>query len=262
MKNKVLHYCWFGGAPFPEIVKKCMESWKQFCPDYEIIEWNESNFDIHCCKYVEQAYEAKKWAFVSDYCRFFVLYNYGGIYLDTDVELIKPIDDLPQNFVGFENKSTIASGLIRGALIRDTVCKLMLESYRNDKFILSKGKQNLETVCERETAILSKYGLKLDGTMQCVLNTYVYPTEYFCPINPLTFKKEITPNTISIHHYSATWCSEEDKKYFEIRAKYMENHSRKVASFMAYYKIYREKISPINALFKTIKVALKSLRKN
>ena len=171
MSCKKIHYCWFGGAPFPELVIKCMESWKRFCPDYEIIEWNESNFDIHCCKYVEQAYEAKKWAFVSDYCRFFVLYNYGGIYMDTDVELIKSLNGLPQNFVGFENKSTCNSGLIRGAVALDSVCKMMLDSYNND----------------------------------IVLNTTVFPTEYFCPYNYLIGKTITTKNTYSIHHYSYSW---------------------------------------------------------
>lgn len=205
MLKKIIHYCWFGANPFPEIVKKCIASWKKFCPDYEIIEWNESNFDIHCCKYVEQAYEAKKWAFVSDYCRFFVLYNYGGIYLDTDVELIKSLNGLPQNFVGFENKSTVASGLIRGATIGDDVCGKMLNSYNNDAFVLDNGKLNLKTVCERETSILGQYGLKLDGTKQVVLNTTVFPTEYFCPYNYITGKTDITENTYSIHHYSYSW---------------------------------------------------------
>ena len=205
MSCKKIHYCWFGGAPFPEIVIKCMESWKRFCPDYEIIEWNESNFDVHCCKYVEQAYEAKKWAFVSDYCRFFVLYNYGGIYLDTDVELLKSLDGLPQNFVGFENKSTCNSGLIRGATAGDDICGKMLNSYNNDTFVLEDGKLNLKTVCERETAILAQYGLSLDGTEQFILNTKIFPQEYFCPFNYLTGKTITTKNTYSIHHYSYSW---------------------------------------------------------
>ena len=205
MLRKIIHYCWFGKNPFPEIVEKCIESWKKFCPDYEIIEWNESNFDIHCCKYVEQAYEAKKWAFVSDYCRFFVLYNYGGIYLDTDVELLKSIDGLPDNFVGFENKSSVASGLIRGAEKGDSICNMMLQSYNDDLFVDNNGKLNLKTVCERETSIFEQYGLRLDGAKQVVLNTTVFPSEFFCPYNYITGKTNITENTYSIHHYSYSW---------------------------------------------------------
>ena len=94
MIPKIIHYCWFGGNPLPELAIKCIESWKKYLPDYEIKEWNESNFDINCCAYVREAYEAKKWAFVSDYARFWILYQHGGLYFDTDVELIKSIDDL------------------------------------------------------------------------------------------------------------------------------------------------------------------------
>ncbi|RGX78343.1 hypothetical protein DXA68_12330 [Bacteroides stercorirosoris] len=94
MIPKIIHYCWFGGKPLPPKAKKYIESWKKFCPDYEIKEWNESNFDVHCCRYVEEAYNAKKWAFVSDYARFLALYNEGGIYFDTDIEVLKPFDNL------------------------------------------------------------------------------------------------------------------------------------------------------------------------
>ena len=135
MTTKIIHYCWFGKNPLPDLANKCIATWKKYCPDYKIIGWNETNFDVECCDYVRESYQAKKWAFVSDYCRFWVLYNYGGIYLDTDVELIKSIDNLPDTFVGFENQTTCNSGLIRGALPNDEICRLMLESYYNDKFI-------------------------------------------------------------------------------------------------------------------------------
>lgn len=229
MSCKKIHYCWFGGAPFPEIVIKCMESWKRFCPDYEIIEWNESNFDVHCCKYVEQAYEAKKWAFVSDYCRFFVLYNYGGIYLDTDVELLKSLDGLPQNFVGFENKSAVASGLIRGATAGDDICGKMLNSYNNDTFVLEDGKLNLKTVCERETDILKLYGLKGNGCMQNVCRTTVFPKDYFSPKDYVTQKVHITERTYSIHHYAYSWQGEK------------ENISSKI--YRCLYKIFGAKFA-------------------
>ncbi len=211
MIPKKIHYCWFGGKPLNKLGEKCLASWKKYCPDYEIIEWNESNFDIHCCKYVEEAYNAKKWAFVSDYCRFWVLYNFGGIYMDTDVEVIKPLDDLPNNFVGFENDDSVASGLIRGALINDSLCELMLESYGKDKFLLDNNELNLKTVCERETGILCEHGLVLNGEKQTILETTVFPVDFFCPINMKNGKLKTTENTYSIHHYSASWVSKKSK---------------------------------------------------
>ena len=143
MTNKTIHYCWFGKNPKSKLILKCIDSWRKHCPDYEIKEWNEENFDVNCCDYVREAYEAKKWAFVSDYCRFYVLYNYGGIYLDTDVELLKPLDILSEDFVGFENQNRVNSGLIRGAVSKDLICKLMLDSYANDHFLKQDGSYNL-----------------------------------------------------------------------------------------------------------------------
>lgn len=210
MKTKIIHYCWFGNNDKSELIKKCIESWHKFAPNFEIREWNEDNFDIHCCKYVEEAYSRKKWAFVSDYCRFYILNSYGGVYLDTDVELIKSINDLPDNFVAFENPSYVNSGLIRAARTGDTICKLMLESYHNDRFILKNGDLNLVTVCVRETAILKKLGLKCNNTLQVVADTTAYPTDYFCPLDYLTNKIKITENTHSIHHYAATWYSQKE----------------------------------------------------
>lgn len=203
--TKKIHYCWFGKNPLSELAKKCIDSWKKFCPNYDIIEWNENNFDVNCCRYVKEAYDAKKWAFVSDYCRFYVLYNHGGIYMDTDVELLKPLDDLPNNFIGFESMSVCASGLIRGAEKGDIVCEMMLKSYNEDSFVLDDGQFNLKTVCQRETAFFEEHGLKLDNTEQFILNTKIFPTEYFCPMNYVTKKLHITDKTYSIHHYAYTW---------------------------------------------------------
>ena len=247
MIPKVIHYCWFGGNPKSELIQKCRESWERYCPDYEIVEWNESNFDINCCDYVREAYTAKRWAFVSDYCRFYVLYHYGGIYLDTDVELIKPIDDLPDTFVGFENQSTIASGLIRGANKGDEICRRMLESYNCDHFILEDGRPNTRTVCDRETGIFIDCGLVLNNKMQQVADTKIYPSEYFSPKDYLTEKLNITENTISIHHYDASWYTEEDKLAAQLRAKYRKIMPAKLAlrvgKFVAIVKMRGMKIA-------------------
>ena len=218
--NKTIHYCWFGGAEKSEIIKKCIASWKKFCPDYEIIEWNESNFNVELCRYAKEAYAAGKWAFVSDYCRFFVLYNYGGIYLDTDVEILKPISDLPVTFVGFERETEVASGLIRGAEKGDEICREMLNSYEKDAFLLENGEYNVCTVCERETNILKEHGLVLNGEKQVVAGTTVFPTEYFNPKGGDYGKEKITENTYTIHHYAASWKSPLDRKIMAYKVKY------------------------------------------
>lgn len=211
MKFKTIHYCWFGKNPKPELILKCMKSWKKYCPDYEIIEWNEENFDINCCDYVREAYEAKKWAFVSDYCRFWVLYHHGGIYLDTDVELIKSLDNLDRTFVGFETIKGVNSGLVRGAEKGDMICRKMLESYHNDHFRNNDESLNLMTVCVRETNILCSLGMKLNNKIQKVEKTTIYPSDYFNPINHRTSKLELTSNTVSIHHYAASWVDNKTK---------------------------------------------------
>lgn len=210
-QNKCIHYCWFGKNPKSKLILKCIDSWRKYCPDYEIKEWNEDNFDVNCCDYVREAYEAKKWAFVSDYCRFYVLYNYGGIYLDTDVELLRNLELLENNFVGFENAHTVNSGLIRGAEKGDYICQLMLQSYADDKFVNSDGTLNLTTVCERETNILCQLGMKKDNKLQVVSGTTIYPSEYFNPMDMETGKIRPTNKTVSIHHYAASWVSKNDR---------------------------------------------------
>ena len=214
---KTIHYCWFGRNKKPKILKKCLASWKKFCPDYEIKEWNEDNFDVNCCAYVKEAYQSKKWAFVSDYCRFYILYNFGGIYLDTDVEIIKSINDLPNTFVGFESKTSVASGLIRGACKGDKICKMMLDSYEKDKFILEGGKLNTNTVCVRETNILKSLGLVLNNSKQQIGETTIFPSEYFCPQDMVTGKITISNNTYSIHRYQGSWLSKKEKFKLFIR---------------------------------------------
>lgn len=209
--KKIIHYCWFGKNPKSKLIQKCIDSWRKYCPDYEIKEWNEENFDINCCDYVREAYEAQKWAFVSDYCRFYVLYNYGGIYLDTDVELLRNLNSLERNFVGFEDSNNVASGLIRGAEKGDYICQLMLKSYNNDKFFNSNGTLNLTTVCDRETNILCELGLRRNNKLQVVLGTTVYPSEYFQPTNKITGRICLTSNAYSIHHYAASWVSKNDR---------------------------------------------------
>ncbi len=215
--QKVIHYCWFGGKPLNKLAKKCINSWKKYFPDYEIKEWNESNFDFNCCQYVKEAYEAKKWAFVSDYARYKILYQQGGVYFDTDVEVIKPFDDILSKgaFMGCENskgeKISVASGLGCAVEPNNEFYKLMLESYEKDSFILENGELNLYTVVDRVTDALIEKGLEDSEEIQEICGIKIYPTEYFCPIDINTGKKKITKNTYSIHHYQASWKSSKAK---------------------------------------------------
>lgn len=207
-----IHYCWFGSSPKGAKIISCIQSWKKFHPEAEIIEWNENNFDVSICDYVQEAYSRKKYAFVSDYCRYYVLYHFGGIYLDTDVELIKSLSDLPEAFVGFETGGRfVASGLIRAAPKNDRICKELLDSFHSDSFVLSDGNLNLETVCLRETKILSRYGLVPNNKFQIICNTHVFPSDFFCPYDNSCNELNITSNTYSIHHYLGSWLNESQR---------------------------------------------------
>lgn len=212
---KIIHYCWFGKKEKPDSVMKCIASWQQHCPEYEIKEWNEDNFDFSSCAYANEAYQAKKWAFVSDYARFWILYNYGGIYFDTDVEVIKPIDEIINAgpFFGMEamsgqaEEAKVAPGLGLAVWARHPLYKEIIEKYNNMHFISETGILNETTVVEYITDVVKGHGFKNSLNIQNIEGILIYPPDYFCPQNYSTGKMEITENTISIHHYSATWHS-------------------------------------------------------
>lgn len=206
---KVIHYCWFGGEKLPKSVQKCIESWRKYCPDFKIKEWNESNFDLKICDYVEEAVEKEEWAFVSDYARFWILYNYGGVYLDTDVELIKPLQGVLDKgpFMGCEEIGQINPGLGMAATSKMKLYKEVLTNYSTQHFLDKEGNENLETVVTKMTRVFTKYGYKSENKIQKIDGVLVYPPEYFCPIDYRTGKENITNKTISIHHYTASWHS-------------------------------------------------------
>lgn len=236
MIPKIIHYCWFGKGQKPELADKCISSWKRFLPDYEIKEWNEENYPVEeCCDYVKEAYKEKKWAFVSDYVRFDILYRYGGIYFDTDVEVIKPIDDILEQgaFIGGETivdsikdagkgavkKSgmTAAPGLGMAANPGLGIYKEMIESYQKSHFLNDDGTLNKTTIVARMTDILSKHGFRInDLSIQKVDGIYIYPPEYFAPFVYHTGEMIITENTRTIHHYMASWKTPEEMKMKEI----------------------------------------------
>ena len=186
MIPKIIHYCWFGGNPLPELAQKCIKSWKKYCPDYEIKCWDETNFDINACDYVREAYEKKKWAFVSDYARFKILYENGGTYLDTDVELIAPIDDIIERgpFMGLEqsDKTYVGTGLGFGVYAGHRLVKEILESYHNTHFTKDEY-DSYETVVTRVTNILLEHGNIPSNMISEVAGIIIYPPEYFCPYN-------------------------------------------------------------------------------
>ncbi len=208
MIPKIIHYIWLGGKPLPKLIEKCMASWKKFCPDYEIKRWDESNLDLKLCPFIEQSLDAKKYAFAADVFRFEILKNEGGIYLDVDVELLKPLDDLLNLscFTGFENANYVAPGLIMAAEKGHPFIKEMCELYYKQKFDLSNI-SNI-TVCILVTDLLKKHGLKCNNQTQKLSNNIdVFSTEYFCPKSLTDGKTHITKNTYSIHHYYGSWVS-------------------------------------------------------
>ena len=211
---KVIHYCWFGRGEPPKLAQKCIKSWKKYCPDYEIICWNEDNFDLPQNRYLQEAYEAKKWAFVSDYVRLKVIYDHGGIYLDTDVELLKPLDALLDDtgFMGFDEKGIVASGLGFGAETGNKIIGELLKDYDAIPFVCPDGSYDLTPCPDRNTATLKGLGMDMDPAGGRFLDMTFYPREYFCPMDYYTGKKTITKATYSIHHYCASWTSSVTKR--------------------------------------------------
>ena len=219
MIPKIIHYCWFGGNELPELAQKCIESWKKYCPDYQIRRWDESNFDIECCDFVKEAYDMKKWAFVSDYARLKIIYNEGGIYLDVDVELIKNIDVLLENkcYLGEEGIGYVNTGLGFGAEKNNSVILKLIEEYEGKHFIQDNG--NLDTIpCpEKNTLPIKSMGYNncLNGIWK-IDSLTIYPSDYFCPIDYETGNMCITANTYSIHHFSALWHTKFDRIILKI----------------------------------------------
>ena len=210
MIPKIIHYCWFGGNPLPFLAKKCIKSWKKYCPDYEIIRWDESNFDVNCCAYTAAMYEQKRWAFLSDYVRLKILYEYGGIYLDVDVELLESLNDFLDNkaFMGFETTGHVATGLGFGAEKRHPFIGENMCAYEQIEDF-SKP----ETCPVITTRLLNAYGLQCDtGHIQQFADVTIYPVDYFCAKHTHTGEICITEKTISIHHFDGSWNTVSERK--------------------------------------------------
>lgn len=209
MIPKVIHYCWFGGTPLPPLAKKCIDSWKRYCPNYEIVEWNEGNYDIEgSCEFVRKAYECRKWAFVSDYARLDIVWRYGGVYLDIDVELIKPLDsivDCGMGFFGCEQEGSVNSGVGFACEKGHPILKEMMDYYQCLSFSLEHMG---ECACPIiNTYILTRHGFRKNNSIQMIDGIQILPTEYLCPENMWTGERKFTDKTISIHHFNASWQS-------------------------------------------------------
>lgn len=213
MIPKAIHYCWFGRNPLPKLALKCIASWRKFFPDYEIKEWNEDNFDVNIIPYTSEAYAAKKYAFVSDYARFWILYHYGGIYFDTDVEVIRPMDDIIAKgpFMGIEvpgledKYPQINPGLGLGAEQGMPFYSGMMSLYDGLAFINDDGSHNTQTVVKYTTEILVRAGLAKSDSEQTLEGITIYPADFFNPMDSLTGKTVLSQNTRSIHLYMNSW---------------------------------------------------------
>lgn len=245
---KIIHYCWFGGNPIPKNLQRCIDSWKRIMPDYELRRWDESNYNINKCSYMKEAYEAGRWAFVSDYARLDICYTYGGIYLDTDVEVLKPFDDLLslEGFCGMEAGKgkkcvEVNVGLALGLARGQKMGRVMRDDYHRLHFKTSDGALDMTPCPVIQTRLLSKYGLMPRNEVQNINGLMVFPTEYFCPVNQYTGEKNITSNTYSIHHYSGSWYSPADQERRELRQKYSrygKMGAEILSAFIAYRKYY------------------------
>lgn len=239
---KKIHYCWFGGKPLPDNAKKYIESWEKYLPDYEIIRWDESNFDFSVNDYVREAYENQKWAFITDYVRLYVLYHHGGIYMDTDVEVLKPLDQflVHEAFSGFEDKENIPTGIMAAKKGNKWIKELL--DYYIDKHFIVDGKIDYTTNVTIITGITKQnYGLKQNNQFQDLKYVTIYPNDYFCPKNHINGDIYLTNNSYCIHHFAGSW----QNKTMKLREKV----------FRIIHKIFGQKIS--DKLYKAYKKIFK-----
>lgn len=218
MIPKTIHYCWFGGAPKPKLAERCIASWRKYFPDYEIREWNERNFDVDAIPYTRDAYAAGKFAYVSDYARFWVLYHHGGLYFDTDVEAVRDMADIVAHgaFMGWgrpdvRGVSSVEPGLGLGAEPGMELYREILVRYASLNLYDAEGRLSPYTMIPMLTDMFTAQGLHCDGTRQVLGGVTIYPAEFFCPMDPQTGRIELTDNTRTIHRYTMSWLSPQQR---------------------------------------------------
>lgn len=225
MIPKKIHYCWFGGKPLPADTLRYIETWRRHCPDYEIKEWNESNFDLDLYPYVREAYDAGKYAFVSDVARLHALVQEGGVYLDTDVELLQSFDKFLHHtaFTGFEDASHVTTGII-GSEKGGYYVSENLQAYATRHFIKPDGTYDTTTNVAVMTDYMLGHGLKLNDALQEFPGLItIYPREYFCPRDSYAYSRNpgnVTDNTHAIHYFAGTWQIRNTPEYIRLRRKY------------------------------------------
>lgn len=256
MIPKTIHYCWFGRQPYSPLIELCIESWKRFLPDYKMVLWNEDSFDIvNSNQFVIQAYEAGKYAFVSDYVRMYALYHHGGVYLDTDVEVVKSFDALLTNdvFFGFENKHLIASGLGCGSIASHWFIKELMNEYEQIEFVKTDGTYDMTPCPSRETKVAVRYGLVLNNETQYLQNMLFLNTKHLNPVYiewfDHVFEKYITIDneTLSIHHYANSWGASKVNNFFH-KLKWKALKIEEVSNYK-FAKLYISLVNIISGIF-------------
>jgi hypothetical protein len=228
MIPKIIHYCWFGGKPLPKLETQCMKSWAQVLPDYKVMRWDENTFDINSVPFVKEAYEAKKFAFVADYVRLYALTKFGGIYLDTDVEVVKPLDDLLhyEAFGGFETANIMQTGVLATTTENEIMQEFFARYWDMHYQVDSKGENLTQPNSAILADILASHGLRLDNTRQSICGMELFPQEYFCPIDQATRQIRCTTNTYCIHYLSGSW--------FPRRLRWQNNAKRMIGRIFGY----------------------------
>lgn len=231
---KKIHYIWLGPNPLPELTKKCIDSWRKCCSDYEIILWNESNLDIQKCKFAREAYVENKYGFVSDYFRIKIVYEHGGIYLDTDVELLKSLDSLldGDGFFGFEDEKVVNTGLGFGSVANHPLLAALMRSYENSSFLNQDGTFNLMPCPSRDTPVFVKFGLKQNNLYQVIKGVHFLPKDYLCPVDYTTGKLDVTEHTYSIHHFMGSWLTNAQKNDHYIMQQLCRLFGRVIGGFL------------------------------
>lgn len=222
---KVIHYVWLGGRDLPEDAVRCIESWRKYCPDYEIRRWDETSFDLHANKYVEEALHSKKWAFVSDYVRLLALVTCGGIYMDTDVEVLSSLDCFldHQAFSGFESNNTVPTGIM-GCEAGFPLFRDLLNQYESRRFILPDGSFDMTTNVVAITNECVRRGLVSNNSFQVVDGFALYPSDWFCPKSHETGVITLTSNSHTIHHFAGSWLDDVEQGFQEQRFQLLEKH--------------------------------------